>query len=342
MGLTVSGKELGLLLRRAHVGAFKGATGLPIAKRFLFTQGRILGSSGSVCASIPFPQWTLPDASVDGALLEKVVKSLDGDLEIEVDRVFKVRCGKASVSLPLQEPHAEFYPTVQGAWVPIPRQFPSLVSACAFANRTDYAGVAIRKVDGGSVIVGTDQSKIYYSLLPESLPESWLSVDAALALAAVGDEGEAVSADDMWVHVKYTDGTIFSALTMQAADYPVQDLYAYTQLFQGAEGDVCGEFTPEMCDAVKQASIFAGGASGRKLVSFEYSGKSLRIAAEGAGGSYSCEMGWDGGDVDFAVTIDAQFLITAKPQQLKLTTANGLTVLLVPGDVSALVALDVL
>lgn len=340
MELQIKSDELASLLKRAHVGAFSGVTGVPIAKRFLFADGRIYGSSGSVCVTAPFTQWNLPEASVDGALLEKAVRGFNGDLTISVGTTFKVRCGGATVELPLQEPHREFYPEVKGDWQPVTVEFPSMVAACAFSNKTDYAGVALRHVVGASLLVGTDQAKIYYGFLPENLPEFWLNVDASSALGAIGGEGKAIAADDMWVHVQFADGTIFSALAMQVDKYPIEDLYAYTQTFQDTEGSVCGDFTDEMRQAVKQASVFAGNTSGRKQVSFVYSAKKLEISSEGAGGSYKCSLDWDGGEQDFAVTIDAQFILTAKPQQLKLLTVGDLTVLKVPGDVSALLALD--
>lgn len=342
MELTIKSEDFAALLRRARVGAFCGVTGVPIAKRFLFADGHVYGSSGSVCTTIPFPQWNLPDASVDGALLEKAVRGFSGDLVISVSTAFKIKCGGASVSLPLQEPHREFYPEVSGEWSAVPAAFPSMVSACAFSNKTDYAGVALRHVAETSLLVGTDQSKIYYGFLPPEVPEFWLSVDAASALGQAGDEGEAIATDDTWVHVKFTDGTVFSALAMQVEKYPIQDLYDYTQVFQDAEGSVCGEFTAEMRNVVKQASVFSVSPTGRKQVTFEYAQQKLEISSDGSGGSYHCTLDWDGGPTDFAVSIDAQFILTAKPQQLKLLTAGDLTVLKIPGDVNALLALDVL
>lgn len=342
MDITVKCEDFLALLKRAHVGAFCGVTGVPIAKRFLFADGHVYGSSGSVCVTTPFPQWTLPEVSVDGALLEKAARGFSGDLVISVGTTLKIKGGSATVELPLQEPHREFYPGVQGTWESVTAEFPSMVAACAFSNKTDYAGVALRHVEGQSLLVGTDQSKIYYGFLPENIPEFWLNADAAAALGTIGGEGKSIAADDMWVHVEFTDGTVFSALAMQVDKYPIEDLYTYTQTFQDNEGSVCGDFTDEMRQAVRQASVFAGGVSGRKQVSFVYSAKKLTISSEGAGGSYKCDLDWDGGDTDFAVTIDAQFILTAKPRQLKLLTAGDLTVLKVPGDVNALLALDTL
>lgn len=333
-------EEFTALLKRLHVGAFSGVTGVPIAKRFLFANGRAYGSSGSVCVIVPFPQWDQGDASVDGALLEKAVRGFSGDLAITVGTTFKVQCGSAIVELPLQEPYREFYPEPRGTWEKVTAEFPTMVAACAFSNKTDYAGVALKHVEGGSLLVGTDQSKIYYGFLPANIPEFWLNVDAASALGLVGGDCDSIAVDDMWVHAKFVDGTIFSALTMQADKYPAEDLYQYVVTFQDGEGDVCGDFTDAMRQAVKQASVFAGGVSGRKQVSFVYSAKKLSISSEGAGGSYKCSLDWDGGETGFAVTIDAQFILTAKPQKLKLLTSDGLTVLKVPGDVNALLALD--
>lgn len=342
MELSIPSDQFSALLKHIRVGAFCGVTGVPIAKRFLFADGHAYGSSGSVCVTVPFPEWTLPEASVDGALLEKAVRGFDGTLTISVGTTFKIECDGATVELPLQEAHLEFYPEARGNWEPVTTEFPSMVAACAFSNKTDYAGVVLRHIDGTSLLVGTDQAKIYYGFLPKNVPEFWLNVDAASALGLIGGEGEAIATDDMWVHCKFTDGTIFSALAMQVEKYPVEDLYAYTQTFQDSEGSVCGDFTDAMRQAVKQASIFAGGTSGRKQVSFVYSARKLIISSEGASGSYRRTLDWDGGDIDFAVTIDAQFILTAKPQQLKLLTAGDLTVLKVPGDVNALLALDVI
>lgn len=342
MELLIKSDDFSALLKRLHVGAFSGATGVPIAKRFLFANGEAYGSSGSVCVTVPFPQWSLPEASVDGALLEKAVRGFSGMLAVSVGMTFKIQCDGATVELPLQEPHLEFYPEARGTWEAVTAEFPSMVAACAFSNKTDYAGVVLRHVDNTALLVGTDQSKIYYGFLPSNVPEFWLNVDAASALGLIGGEGEAVAVDDMWVHCKFTDGTIFSALAMQVEKYPIEDLYAYTQTFHDNEGSVCGDFTDSMRQAVKQASIFAGNASGRKQVSFVYSDGKLTISSEGASGSYHRTLDWDGGTTDFAVTIDAQFILTAKPQQLKLLTAGDLTVLKVPGDVNALLALDTL
>ena len=340
--MIISSDKFLSLLKRAHVGAFSGVTGVPIAKRFLFADQKVFGSSGSVCVTAPFPEWDLPEASVDGALLEKAVKGFSGDLEIAVGDTLKIVCGKASVELPLQEANREFYPEAEGEWVPVTEEFPSMVAACSFSNKTDYAGVALRHVQGGSLLVGTDQSKIYYGLLPENIPEFWLNVDASAALGQVGGEGKAISVNDVWFHCQFTDGTIFSALAMQVEKYPIEELYNYVQVFAAeTDGKVCGDFTDEMRQAVKQASVFAGNATGRKQVSFAYHEKKLNISSVGAGGSFKTQLDWEGGDADFAVTIDAGFILTAKPQQLKLLTAGDLTVLKVPGDVSALLALDV-
>lgn len=340
--MIISSDKFSSLLKRAHVGAFSGVTGVPIAKRFLFADGKIFGSSGSVCVTAPFPEWDLPEASVDGALLEKAVKGFSGNLEITVGDTLEIKNGKASVKLPLQETNREFYPEVSGNWCPVTTEFPSMVAACSFSNKTDYAGVALRHVPGASLLVGTDLAKIYYGFLPESVPEFWLSVDASAALGLIGGEGKAVAVDDVWFHCEFEDGTIFSALAMEVAKYPIDELYNYTAAFQDTEGSVCGEFTDEMRQAVKQASVFAGNSTGRKQVSFVYAQKKLAISSEGAGGSYRSVLDWEGGDVDFAVTIDAGFILTAKPQQLKLLTAGDLTVLKVPGGVSALLALDVI
>ena len=340
--MIISSDKFSALLKRAHVGAFSGVTGVPIAKRFLFADQKVFGSSGSVCVTAPFPEWDLPEASVDGALLEKAVKGFSGDLEITVGDTLKIVCGRASVELPLQEANREFYPNVDGEWVPVTKEFPAMVAACSFSNKTDYAGVALRHVTGSSLLVGTDQSKIYYGYLCEATPEFWLNVDASSALGQVGGDGEAVAVDDVWFHCKFDDGTIFSALAMEVEKYPIEDLFNYVQVFDSeAGGKVCGDFTDEMRQAVKQASIFAGGTTGRKQVSFAYHEKKLRISSVGAGGSFKTVIDWDGGDTDFAVTVDAGFILTAKPQQLKLLTAGDLTVLKVPGDVSALLALDV-
>lgn len=332
------------LLKRAHVGAFSGVTGVPIAKRFLFADGKVFGSSGSVCVTAPFPEWDLPEASVDGTLLEKAVKGFSGDLEITVDSTFKIKSGSASVELPLQEANREFYPEASGDWQPVTSEFPSMVAACSFSNKTDYAGVALRHVTGASLLVGTDQSKIYYGFLPENVPEFWLNIDASSALGLIGGEGMCVAVDDVWFHCKFTDGTVFSALAMEVSKYPIDDLYNYVMAFQDTEGSVCGDFTDAMRQAVKQASVFAGGTTGRKQVSFIYEPgvKMLEVSSEGAGGSYHSQIAWEGGATPFAVTIDAGFILTAKPQQLKLLTVGDLTVLKVPGEVSALLALDVL
>lgn len=343
--MIIASDKFSSLLKRAHVGAFSGVTGVPIAKRFLFADGKVFGSSGSVCVTAPFPEWDLPEASVDGALLEKAVKGFTGDLEVTVGSTFKITCGKASVELPLQEANREFYPEAEGEWVPVTREFPSMVAACSFSNKTDYAGVALRHVTGASLLVGTDQSKIYYGFLPEAVPEFWLNVDASAALGQIGGESESIAVDEVWFHCKFTDGTIFSALAMEVTKYPIEDLYNYVQVFDTeTDSRVCGDFTDEMRQAVKQASVFAGSTTGRKQVSFAYepSTSMLEVSSEGAGGSYHSQLHWDGGATQFAVTIDAGFILTAKPQQLKLLTAGDLTVLKVPGDVSALLALDVL
>lgn len=342
--MIINSDKLVLLLKRAHVGAFSGVTGVPIAKRFLFADGKVFGSSGSVCVTVPFPEWDLPDASVDGTLLEKAVKGFSGDLEITVGTTFKIQCGKASVELPLQEANREFYPEAGGEWQPVTPEFPSMVAACSFSNKTDYAGVALRHVVGSSLLVGTDQSKIYYGFLPEAVPEFWLNVDASAALGQVGGEGEAVAVDEVWFHCKFADGTVFSALNMQVEKYPIDDLYNYVQAYHDADGETCGDFTDEMRQAVKQASVFASGTAGRKQVSFVYEpvAKTLEVSSEGAGGSFRNQLQWDGGPTPFAVTMDAGFILTAKPQKLKLLTVNDFTVLKVPGDVNALLALDVL
>ena len=332
------------MVRRAHVGAFgTTSSGSPSQRRYAFTPQGLGGSCGSISVMVPLPGWDERPISVDGTILEKSLKGMSGKLTLTLtDKVFQIKMGRTRVKLVPGPFESECYPEPAAGltWTPVEPGFGDLIRACAFTNKTGYEGVACANVNDTKLLISTNEARIYYKEVPRDLPTFWLTTSSAMGVNDAGTEIVAVASDGMWVHFKYEDGTVFSTLTKDIKDYPIVELYNYIQSFNAGKEIANGQFPAEGLAAIKAAATFAEGTNGQKPVKLKYANGVLTIEAANKSGEYSQDIDWAGPQEPFAVAVDAVFMNAVKASEFRLVEIPDLSVMMVPGAVNALMALD--
>lgn len=333
------------LLRRAHIGAFgASSSGAPSQRKYAFTKRGLGGSCGSMSVMVPLEGWDGEDVAVDGVILEKSLKDLSGTLDITYTTAFTIKSGRATkIKLTPKPYEAEYYPIPGESlhWVKAPEGLAEQIRASAFTNNSAYEGVACAPIGDKKLLISTNTSRIYYKELPSDVPAFWLTTASAIGVGTAGTEITEMAADDLWVHFRYADGTIYSTLSKNVEKYPADELYAYTQSCNNGEELANGAFPEKALEAIRAAAVFAEGTNGQKPVKMTYDDKVLSIEASNKAGEYIQEVEWPEGPVNpFGVAVDAVFMNATKASTFRLVSIPDLSVMQVPGIVNALLALD--
>ena len=178
---------------------------------------------------------------------------------------------------------------------PIPESFIDAVNICNLSgNAENIRGVAVTDCEDGACVYETDSTRVCINKLSEHMDPFWVDDSTFNNAFKVGTpSGYCVS--DAWLHLKYADGTIFSAKRKDHSAYPFDSLATFPKAFETAQVVVKGRLPSNIAEAVSRVAILASGVDKKnaRLVRMTFRKDELELYAEKMGGEASETVPWE-------------------------------------------------
>lgn len=281
-------------LKKVMPGVEKGKTSIDGADQLLFSGTAVSSYNSEIAVTAPCDTQGI-SFSVKGADFFSLVSKLsDVTLSLDiVDNKVKMKGGRTKASMAMLDVskvadlvNALNLGSVQ--YKNIPEGFVDGVRLCSLAGNTDnIRGVAVGDYEDSSAIFETDTTRICINKLPEQMDTFWVDDTTFKNALSVGTP-TMYSVDGAWLHLKYEDGTVFSAKRKDHSAYPFEGLIRYPANVKTAEVLVEGKFPTNIAEAVSRVAILASGSDkNARLVQMTFRKEELELYAEKDGGEAS-------------------------------------------------------
>lgn len=318
-------------LKKVMPGVEKGATVIDGADQLLFTGASVSSYNGEIAVSAPCDTQGV-SFSVKGADFYNLVSRMsDVTLSLEiVDNKVKLKAGrtKASMSLLDSSKVLELVKELNLAsleYKDLSEDFVDGVRICALAGNVEsIRGVAVGDCGETSAIYETDTNRVCINVLPEKMESFWVDDGTFNDALKVGTP-KAYSVSDAWLHLKYEDGTVFSAKRKDHSAYPFPALAGFLDSFKNANVIASGRLPNNISEAVSRVAILASGSENKnaRLVELTFNKTELDLYAEKVGGEASETIPWDTPlETDpqgIKVWVDTAFLLEASNKVMDFT-----------------------
>jgi len=299
---------------RVMPGISKGKTDLAGMDTIIIDEVGLHAFNGTICATVALDTGGIKGAVV-GDKFFKLVKSLKGDdvLLEHTDAGLLVKCGrnKTTLSWIVDIATPEFiaeYHNMEPS-IPLPEDFQDALRVCNIPTNTkDYAGT----IFCDNNVYSTDQirSNIYKFETPllddaGAPAKFWVSLQNSLQLLKLNDKfthytkrhtlSDGTVEEDVWVHFKTSEGTIFSCtlLNMEPANVVIPFLANFGAL-QKEEGETEGILPQDFPDAIKRVGVVSSKSQDGALdfVKLTFSKESLAINSKSKAGTSDEVLDW--------------------------------------------------
>ena len=318
-------------LKKVMPGVEKGATVIDGADQLLFTGASVSSYNGEIAVSAPCDMQGV-SFSVKGVDFYNLVSRMsDVTLSLEVvDNKVKLKAGrtKASMSLLDSTKVLELVKDLNLAsleYEKLSDEFIEGVRICALAGNVEpIRGVAVGKCGDTSAIYETDNTRVCINVLPETMTPFWVDDGTFNDALKVGTPKE-YSVSAAWLHLKYEDGTVFSAKRKDHSAYPFTELAGFLGSYKEAAPLANGRLPSNISEAVSRVAILASGSENKnaRLVELTFNKDELGLYAVKQGGEASETIPWDTPmETDpqgIKVWVDTAFLLEASNKVMEFT-----------------------
>ena len=331
MAIQIAKASLINALKKVMPGVEKGTTVIDGADQLLFTGASVSSYNGEIAVSAPCDTQNV-SFSVKGMDFYNLVSRMsDVTITLDVtDNKVKLKAGrtKAAMSLLDSSKVMELVKELNLAsleYQPVSEDFIDGVRICALAGNVEsIRGVAVGDCGEASAIFETDTNRVCISKLPEKMESFWVDDGTFNDALKVGTPKE-YSVSDAWLHLKYEDGTVFSAKRKDHSVYPFPVLANFLDAFKSAKVVAQGRLPSNIAEAVSRVAILASGTENKnaRLVELTFNKDELDLYAEKAGGEASETIPWDSPLAEdpqgIKVWVDTAFLLEASNKVMDFT-----------------------
>lgn len=301
MAIQIEKAKLIESLKKVMPGVEKGNTVIDGADQLLFTGASVSSYNGEIAVSAPCDTQNV-SFSVKGLDFYNLVSRMsDVMLSLEiVEGKVKIKAGRTKASMTLLDSSKvmELIKDLDLAsleYKPVSEEFIDAVRICSLAgNAESIKGVAVSDYEDTSAVFETDTNRVCINKLPEKMDAFWVD-DATFNNALKVGTPNQYCVSETWLHLKYEDGTVFSAKRKDHSAYPFETLAAFPEAFKNAQVIVKGRLPNNIAEAVSRVAILASGVENKnaRLVRLTFSKTELDLYAEKVGGEASETIPWE-------------------------------------------------
>lgn len=288
-------------LKKVMPGVETGSTVIDGADQLLFTGASVSSYNGEIAVSAPCDTQNV-SFSVKGADFYNLVSRMsDVMLSLEiVDGKVKIKAGRTKASMTLMD-SSKVMELIKDLnlgslnYKPISEEFIDAVRICSLAGNVEsIKGVAVSDYGDTSAVFETDTNRVCINKLPEKMDSFWVD-DATFNNALKVGTPNQYCVSETWLHLKYEDGTVFSAKRKDHSAYPFETLAMFPEAFKKAKVIVKGRLPNNIAEAVSRVAILASGVENKnaRLVRLTFSKTELDLYAEKVGGEASETIPWE-------------------------------------------------
>ena len=287
-------------LRLAMPGIESGNAVLQGSDSFIFHDGKLFTYNDSMAVLVPMDSIGLVDENIEGAVhakeLYNVVSKFTNDeitFTVKDEKTWTIKCGRAKVELTLLD--FDFKSRLEGVapsdekWIELPDGFTNALAVCKMqSNKSSLAGIYIRDTN----VVSTDSYQINVCEIGRDLPKFWISDNSASELLKLEGLKE-IQVGRNWVHFKTKDEVIFSAKTLNNADYPYEKVMSLMDSASPKDETFHATFPKELFPAVERANNFSLSLLDQSVVRLVLSNEGIEVSSERNSGNYVENVLWD-------------------------------------------------
>ncbi len=296
--MEIKRKELLQALNRCMPGIETGNAVLVGSDTFVFNDGYV--SSYNDIISVRVPLESIGAQELHGAVKAeeffRVLSKLNAEvLTIEPkEKGWQIKCGKSRLNMSLidfdyNDRFNKLTATEDNDWSEIDNSVIEGINRCLIANnKSQVSGVFMQD----NSIVSTDGNQAHKVESPFTLPRCWLSDKVANELVKVTDVNKMRVASS-WVHFGTENGATISVKTLQAENYPIENIEKLLERFtQVQEDEVSGTFPKELFPAIDRAVSFSLDIDDKKSVKLTLSEKGIEVYSQKTSGNYTERVQW--------------------------------------------------
>ena len=331
MAIQIEKAKLIESLKKVMPGVETGNTMIDGTDLLLFTGASVSSYNSEIAVSAPCDTQNV-SFSVKGADFFNLVSRMsDVTLSLEVvDSKVKIKAGRTKAAMTLQDSSKVMnlirdLNVVSLEYKPLPEAFIDAVNICNLSgNAENIRGVAVNDYGEGSAVYETDSVRVCINKLSERMDPFWVDDTTFNNAFKVGTPtGYCVS--DAWLHLKYADGTVFSAKRKDHVAYPFDGLSTFPTAFEKAKVLVKGRLPNNIAEAVSRVAILASGVDKKnaRMVRLTFRKDELELYAEKTGGEASETIPWETeleeDPQDTEVWVNTSFLLEASNKVMDFT-----------------------
>lgn len=288
-------------LKKVMPGVETGNTLIDGTDLLLFTGASVSSYNSEIAVSAPCDTQNV-SFSVKGADFFNLVSRMsDVTLSLEVvDSKVKIKAGRTKAAMTLQDSSKVMnlirdLNVVSLEYKPLPEAFIDAVNICNLSgNAENIRGVAVNDYGEGSAVYETDSVRVCINKLSERMDPFWVD-DTVFNNAFKVGTPTGYCVNDAWLHLKYADGTVFSAKRKDHVAYPFDGLSTFPSAFEKAKVLVKGRLPNNIAEAVSRVAILASGVDKKnaRMVRLTFRKDELELYAEKTGGEASETIPWE-------------------------------------------------
>lgn len=318
-------------IKKVLPGVEKGTTVIDGADQLLFTGASVSSYNGEIAVSAPCNTQGLSFSVKGMDFFNLVSKMSDLMLAVEiVDNKIKLKAGRTKASMALLDSSkvleaVKSLNATSQVFTPIAQEFLDGVKMCSLAgNSESLRGVAVGACGDSSAIFETDSNRICIHKLTAPMESFWVDDSTFNDALKVGTP-TSYSVKDAWLHLKYEDGTIFSAKRKDHSAYPFEVCAGFLEMIPNASIIVKSRLPGNIAEAVSRVAILASGVDSKnaRLVELTFNKEELGLYAEKVGGEASETIPWEEpleqDPQGFKVWVDTAFLLEASNKAMDFT-----------------------
>ena len=318
-------------LKKVMPGVETGSTVIDGADQLLFTGASVSSYNGEVAVSAPCNTENL-SFSVKGADFYNLVARLsDVMVAIEVaDNKVKLKSGRTKAAMALLDSSkvmeaVKALNTAALTYSDLSEEFLDGVRLCSLAgNKESFRGVAVNDCGDASAIFEIDSNRVCINTLKDKMTPFYVDDTTFNDALKVGTPKK-YCVDGAWLHLKYEDGTVFSAKRKDDTTYPYETCRGFLDIIPTVKVIAKGRLPANITEAVSRVAILASGADSKsaRLVELTFNKDELGLHAEKAGGEASETIPWDSpleeDPQGFQFWVDTAFLLEASNKVMDFT-----------------------
>jgi len=270
-------------------GIATGTMTIENADTVVFNEGHLYSYNSSISVDVVESEPTGLKGVVKGIDFYNCLMKLPGDeIECEVTKdnwIFTDNSIKVKIKLlpegKLFERFTSLKPTDN--WIKIDGEdFSRSLRICNMPkNSSKFAGIYFKNHD----VLSTDTFAINHVVSKNDYPEVFIS-NAVVAELLKWNNFTEIQYNKMWLQLKTTEGTVFSARTLDITKFPSKSILQSLDKRSEIKPDLVSEFSNDFFSAIDRAASFSSENDGHQVINFDIFADMSVITSERISGAY--------------------------------------------------------